>query len=180
MDERSPAGVAANPARQYELLLEDTARITDRRHNTNTLYLSANSLLLGGTALLAQRSGGADGLSLFLVVVIAGAGLLLCHDWRLIVLGYQRMIRLRFGMLEELEADPAVGPIRIFVTQREQMAKILGRHAKGGFSGIEAQVPRIFQSTYVLIVCAVLVVMVANNWSPIHAWIMSRGVPLFH
>jgi hypothetical protein len=74
--------------------MEDTARITDRRHNTNTLYLSANSLLLGGTALLAQRSGGADVFSLFLVILVilvilvAGAGMLLCHDWRLIILGY--------------------------------------------------------------------------------------------
>jgi hypothetical protein len=175
MVERQSDSTTASPAKQYKLLMEDTARITDRRHNTNTLYLSANSLLLGGTALLAQRSGGTDVFSLFLVMLVAGAGILLCHDWRLIILGYQRMIKLRFGMLEQLEADHAVGPISIFLTQREQMVTILGRHAKGGFSGIEAQVPRIFQSTYVLIVCAVLVVMALNSSSPVHGWLTAWG-----
>ena len=56
------------------------------------------------------------------------------------------------------------------------MAKFLGRHAKGGFSGVEAQVPRIFQSTYVPIVCAILVVMAVNNLSPIHGWMTSWGM----
>lgn len=176
MSEASPDTGAGNPVRQYKLLLEDTARITDRRHNTNTLYLSANSLLLGGTALLAQRSGGVDAFSLFLVVLVATAGIVLCRDWRLIILGYQRMIRLRFGMLEQLESNPAVGPISVFRIQRTEMSKILGRHARGGFSGIEAQVPRVFQTTYILIVLAVVIVTVVNNYPTVRSWLMLWGI----
>src|SRR5215467_6128049 len=75
---------------QYQLLVEDTARLSDRRQTTNNIYLSANALLLGGVAILIQQNQ-KDILTIFLIVLIVIAGITLCLDWRRLIQSYREL-----------------------------------------------------------------------------------------
>jgi len=136
--------MAVEPYEEYELLAEDTARLSDRRHNTNSLYLTANPVLLGASAILLQQSGLKDTLSLSLVLRVAVAGAFICVSWLRLIAGYRREARRRFSLLQEIEnrAD-FEWPVKIYAKTSAN-----GR----GFSGLEASIPTMFLITYVLFV----------------------------
>src|SRR5215475_11577986 len=98
--------------RQYELIVEDTARISDRRQTINNLYLSANSLLLGGSAILVQQGSQNTGFPSLLILPLVLAGGFLCADWWRLLRNYRKLLNLRYDLSKEIEArDDFPGPI---------------------------------------------------------------------
>jgi hypothetical protein len=136
--------MAVEPYEEYKLLAEDTARLSDRRHNTNSLYLTANSVLLGASAILLQQSGLKDVFSLSLVLLVAVAGAFICASWLRLIAGYRTEAKRRFSLLQDIE-DRAdfEWPVKIYAQGSNQ-----GR----GFSGLEAFIPTMFIVTYILFV----------------------------
>lgn len=139
--------------KQYNLLVKDTAKLSDRRQIINTLYLSANSILLGGIALLAQQAVLKGGILLIPVVLIAVAGIPLCFDWRKLLLNYKNLLALRFRMLRRIEEGPDFAyPIK---TYREESETLYNKPEGGqkvlfGFSNIEVNIPWVFIGLYLV------------------------------
>lgn len=137
--------------KQYNLLVKDTAKLSDRRQIINTLYLSANSILLGGIALLAQQAVLRSGILLIPVALIAIAGVPLCFDWRKLLLNYKNLLALRFDMLRRIEEEPDFAyPIK---TYREESETLYSKPAGGqkvlfGFSNVEVNIPWFFIGLY--------------------------------
>lgn len=170
---------------QYEQVIEDTAKLTDRRQTVNNLYLSANSLLLGGIALLAQ--GGITTIfSITLIVLISIVGGVLCFDWRRLIETYRRLVRLRVGILKEIEATDtfmAAGCVPVYhredaLYQRGKDGKTIDGEKKPvfGFSRIERNLPLTFSVVYVLVIIGTA----ALHWSVIAAQFAQWGVTLPH
>jgi hypothetical protein len=142
--------MAVDPYKQYKLLVEDVSRVSDRRHNTNLMYLSANSILLGASAILLQQSGLGVTVSIVLAAIVAFAGILLCLGWLLLISGYRRVNRTRYEMLRRIERDPSFRwPVKIF---DETSLKV----QRPGFTTIEAFVPLVFILTYLLVAAAMV------------------------
>lgn len=165
---------------QYSLLVKDTARISDRRQTVNTLYLSANSIILGGVVLLVQQADLRTAFLLFPVVVVAVAGFVLCLDWRRLIINYRKLLELRFSILEKLEEQLGVsdpGMIKMFqIEQRELYSN--PKKGRGisvfGFSDIERNIPYVFQVLYVVLVVGAVIL----NYGNIISGLKSLGVPV--
>jgi hypothetical protein len=148
------AQVAASPYggklfEQYQLFVEETARISDRRHTTNNLFLSVNSVLLGAVALLLQQSAGKDttsALVFFLALLLVGAGAILCVSWRRLLLSYGARLRERFLYLRQLEVEYPDLLLPAFS----------GRPRQASFSRMEAGIPGVFLVTYFLAVAGAM------------------------
>lgn len=145
------------PFKQYQLIAEDTARLSDRRQTINNLYLSANSLLLGGVAILVQQSDLKNGLPILLIIVLVAAGTFLSLDWWRLLGNYSKLLNLRFELLKELEErDDFPGPIAMY--HREQKLYPEGvKKRRFGFTAVERNLPWIFISLYSLVVIGAIV-----------------------
>jgi hypothetical protein len=128
----------------YPLIWQETARISDRRQTTNSIYLSINSLLLGGIALLAQQSQLQSFALLVVQVVVAGAGFLLANQWYKILEKYRLLLKMRYATLESIEDMPGFpGAVKMYIIER-------GNTATYGFSRVEEFIPKLFRALYVL------------------------------
>jgi hypothetical protein len=162
--------------RQYELIVEDTARLSDRRQTVNNLYLSANSLLLGGSAILVQQGTLKNGFPILLIVPLVLAGGFLCVDWWRLLRNYRKLLNLRFGLLKEIEArDDFPGPIATY-QREEKLYPADPRKSRFGFSGLELNLPWIFIALYVLTVIGTIVL----NYSAIVSRFSQWGISLPH
>ncbi len=147
-------GVAESPYggklfEQYQLFVEETARISDRRHTTNNLFLSVNSVLLGAVAILLQQSVEKNTTSVlvfFLAVLLVVAGAILCVSWRRLLLGYGARLRERFLYLRKLETE----------YPNLLLPAFSGRPRQQSFSRMEAGIPRVFLVTYFVAVAGAL------------------------
>lgn len=170
---------------QYEQVIEDTAKLSDRRQTVNNLYLSANSLLLGGIALLAQ--GGITTIfPVALIVLISVVGGVLCFDWRRLIQDYRRLVRLRVRILKEIEATDAFkasGCVQVYhredeLYQQDKDGKVVDGEKKPvfGFSRIERNLPTTFGIVYILVIIGTG----ALHWSVIAAQFAQWGIALPH
>lgn len=147
--------VASYVFEQYKLIVEDSARLSDRRQTINNLYLSANSLLLGGVAVLVQLSQLKNPLEILLIVLIAVAGSALCLDWRRVVPQYKRLLDLRFSILREMEESATFpAPQKVYVTESAKLYNQKGLFAN--FSDVESNIPVVFLVIYFIVVVAML------------------------
>jgi hypothetical protein len=89
----------------YKLLVEMADRVSQRRQAANNFYLSANTLLVGGTAILDRI-----GLRNWNVIVVALAGLAICALWIRSIGSYASLNEGKFAVITEIEADLAVQP----------------------------------------------------------------------
>ncbi|MFI5274013.1 MAG: hypothetical protein ACHQ4H_13345 [Ktedonobacterales bacterium] len=142
------------------MLVQDTAKLSDRRQIINTLYISANSVLLGGIALLVEQSSLKNGALLLPVLLVAIAGTPLCLDWRRLILNYKALLDLRFKMLVRLEAMPDfTGAIKTYTEEGE---KLYNRKTDGGqsvlfgFSRIEVNIPIVFICLYLFTIAGII------------------------
>jgi hypothetical protein len=149
--ESSPVVFQGNLFEQYQLFVEETARISDRRHSTSNLFLSVNSVLVGAVALLIQQSGGkGSSLLLFLAFLLVAAGTILCVLWMQFLLKYAQRLRQRFTFLSNLEkANPSL-LLRVYSNADLR---------SDSFSHLEARIPVVFLATYTVAVVGTLVIV---------------------
>lgn len=135
-----PSWAEGHVFEQYRLIVEETARVSERRHSTNNLFVSVNSILLGAIAILVQQSTNRNVvILLFLVFLLGGAGFVLCLFWLMLLRGYSRRINKRLAYLGELETKRyATYLLPVFSVQDTQVT----------FARAEAGIPIIFIVTY--------------------------------
>lgn len=142
---------------QYKLLVQDTARLSDRRQTANTPYLSANSLLLGGIALLVEQSQLKNTSHVFLVALVVIAGTFLCVDWRRMIGNYRKLINLRIELLKEIELGEGFpGPIKTYMRE-ETLYPAAHKKRSFGFTRMEANLPLVFGGVYWLAILGTVI-----------------------
>jgi hypothetical protein len=157
----SPALFPGDLFEQYRLFVEETARISDRRHSTSNLFLSVNSVLVGAVALLIQQSGGkGSALLIFLAFLLVAAGSVLCILWLQLLLKYARRLQQRFIYLSKLEQMNPSLLLSVFSNKELRTES---------FSHLEARIPVVFLVTYVVAVVGTLTIMFSwLNHLPFH------------
>ena len=135
---------------EYQMLVEDTARITDRRQNIANLYTTINSLLLTGSALFIIDSNIPILMLLAATAIISLAGVSICVVWRNAILSYKKLLKVRFDVLWEMENDPDMkDSVKIY--HREEILYPKDEESskkKISFSDIEKWLPFIFIILY--------------------------------
>lgn len=172
-----------NVFEQYHLIVEDTARLSDRRQTVSNIYLSANTLLASGIVLLALQGAPNNGPlpPLILIVLIVIGGTVLCVGWGQLIESYKELVGLRIEMLKDIERRPEFSDLtQTYILEnalydREQRQKI-NKKPIFGFSRIEARLPRLFVILYIL----VFFVAIAYQYPHLVTQFATWGITLPH
>lgn len=148
-----PAKANFSKFEEYKLFVEDTARFSDRRQTVTIIYLTVNSILLGGIGLLPKDvplNGDLTG-RLVLIIPLLAIGIAACSIWLWLIRRHKVVIGERVELLKEMEK--ALG-----MQSCQQVYHKLNKICAEGpsFSGIEAILPILFIVIYAAGILTVL------------------------
>lgn len=148
-----PAKANYSKFEEYKLLVEDTAHFSDRRQTVTIIYVTVNSILLGGIGLLLRdvtRNGDMAG-KLALIIPLLAIGIAACSIWLWLIRRYKVVIGDRIDILKDMESAPGMQGCQ------EIYHKLNRMYAEGpSFAGIEAILPILFIVIYATGILAVL------------------------
>jgi hypothetical protein len=130
---------------QYKLYVESSNNVSDRRGNTQTFLLTANTLLVTIYALVAGKDVAIDSAARSWQLLIPLAGLLVAITWFALIQSYRSLNRAKFYVILSMENEL---PVRCFGLEWERL-----RHNRPdghlALSRIEQVVPLIFGGLYI-------------------------------
>ena len=182
--------MSVDPFKQYRLIVEDTAKLSDRRQIVNNYHISANAILLGTIGILAQISKLDSFRTLLIVLAFAILGIILCRNWRKLIKNYKRLVGVRIELLEQMETDKFTHSVDVYLTEK---ARLFGPGAQErlkaqekqqkrgfGFSDTELQITYVFQGIYVIGMLLMTLATVVARYSDVVTWASSVGIHLPH
>ena len=146
---------------EYKFLVDDTARITDRRQNTSNTYITINSILLAAITFLFTEKDIQVFVLIAVAVIIMFIGLLICTAWKNEIDGYRNLLSVRFDVLREMEEHPEMADsVKVYHREdilfpRDENGKIIS--TKGVFSKVERSLPQIFMGLYVMLAAIIII-----------------------
>lgn len=135
---------------QYKLYIELMDRISARRHQTNSFFLSVNVALI--TVLSSIISFLQDPVKYIWIIFATGSGILLCITWRHLIFSYRQLNSGKFKIIFALEK---YFPARMFNAEWDVL-----EYGKGSiyipFTKIERKIPLVFIGLYIAISFVIL------------------------
>jgi len=135
---------------QYKLFVESADRISQRRQQANSFFLTINTALLAVLGGILSR--GSQSLGLWWFLPVAVAGLVLCYVWYRLVLSYKG---LNAGKFEVIHAIEKKLPVALFDAEWRQIGEGENSTKYKPFSEIETWIPWVFMALYGVLVVAV-------------------------
>ena len=143
---------------QYKLIVEETAKLRDGRHNVSNLFLSVNAIFVGAAAVLLQQiTTATHAVPLYIILLpllLVVGGLVLCFYWRKLLRNYSSLLGFRFEYLTTLEDKHKDRLIPFFIDQ----TKYLRENSIPGFTSVELRIPVVFVVMYLCIIGGVIIV----------------------
>ncbi len=91
---------------QYKLYVEMMDKVTERRGQTNTFYISLLSALLALLSLLVNKDNSLfSGDQNILLLILAILGISLCYVWHTNINSYKQLNSLKFKVINEIESQ---------------------------------------------------------------------------
>jgi len=134
---------------EYNLFVEDTSRLSDRRQMISNIYTAVNSILLAAVGLLIKDLGLGNTWKIFLSLPLIIAGIAVCLLWIQLIQRYKLLIGLRIKVLRETE-DVIPDSIRMY-HQEDGLYPPNSKNSFFGFSSfsdIESKLPLLFIVLY--------------------------------
>ncbi|MGZ2411971.1 hypothetical protein ACUXST_001392 [Sphingomonas sp. F9_3S_D5_B_2] len=146
LDREAATREASERLEIYKLLVEMADRVSLRRQAANSFYLSVNTLIVGGSALLRTMKLEAGN-----SVVIAVAGIAISVLWARSIASYASLNDAKFGVINELEKTLAVQPFadewaRLHPAEDAPAEATKKRHRP--FHTVEVWIPAVFILLY--------------------------------
>lgn len=138
----------------YKLYVEMTDRISQRRAQANTLFLTLNTALLAAMSVIVSKN-----VNLLFFIIVGFAGLANCYFWRQLIVSYKQMNSGKFQVIHEIEA---MLPLQVYKTEWIALGEGKNHKKYNPFTHIEQNVPFIFMMLYFLMILAVLVIIYIN------------------
>lgn len=128
----------------YKLYIEMADRISQRRMDTNTFFLSANTLMLGFFTLFYSFNNDKH----LLYAVGAGVGIILCGTWFYLLQSYRKLNSGKFKVIQQIEAHL---PISLYELEWNELGKGKKRKLYWPLSHVEVILPIIFTAVYIVL-----------------------------
>jgi len=134
---------------QYKLYVQMADKISERRHSTNTFFLTVNTTLIAFLGVIAKQNVG-DTLSypqLPWILTVSAAGVILCYSWYRLVRSYKGLNSGKFEVVNALERKLPSSPYNA-----EWVSLGEGKNPKLylPFTHIETKVPWVFVGLYIV------------------------------
>ena len=141
---------------EYKMIIEDTARFSERRQQISNTYITINSLLLTAIAFMFKDSGAKSIWVVLLPVPLVVAGLFVSFWWSQLILKYKNLVGLRMDILYEMEKTEELAGLEKIYHIEEQ--KYYPRDEDGNmlednvssFSNLENRLPIMFGLLYIV------------------------------
>lgn len=129
--------------KQYKLYVETAERVSDRRQNANSFFLTLNSILVAFTGFLTTLP--------FEIwhVLIAIAGLSISILWLLTLRSFRKLNESKFKIIHQLEEKM---PSKLFKDEWDYLHKEENKTKYLKLSVIEQGIPIIFSILYISII----------------------------
>ena len=118
----------------YQTYVESAEKISDRRHNANTFFLTINTALLGINGYLQADGSGLLGLA-------ALAGVVLSYTWYRLIKSYRSMNTAKFKVIHDIELRL---PFSLYDAEWERLERGENPAVHTPFSKVEGWVPIVF------------------------------------
>ena len=145
---------------QYKLYVEMADRVSSRRSNANTFFLSVNTLLVTAIGVLSRLESGFETLNLWWVSTTSFAGILFCWTWLSIINSYRQLNTGKFKVINTIEQKL---PLAGYKAEWSYLKPERGVSKYKQLTVVEILVPKIFGGLYfVLMIMAAL--LLVNSW----------------
>jgi len=154
---------------EYRLLIEDTARFSERRQKISSNYAMVNSLLIAAIGFLVKDVGG-DGVWAFLLPMpLVLSGIAISIWWSQLILKYKALVGLRIEVLREME-DGLDGLEKIFHREdglypRDAAGKMIVGQGLN-ISDVEVKLPFLFIFLYALFGTGLILAIAIRLYCP--------------
>ena len=143
---------------EYNLFVEDTSRLSDRRQMISNIYTAVNSILLAAVGLLIKDLGIGYIWKIFLSLPLIIAGIVVCLLWIQLIHKYKSLVGLRIEVLRATE-DAMPDSIRMY-HQEDRLYPLNSKisfFSGSSFSDIESKLPFLFIILYSIFGIGILI-----------------------
>lgn len=140
---------------EYKMLIDDSARFSERRQNVTNTYITVNSLLLTAIAFIYKDSGMGRLWITLLPIPLVIAGVFVSVWWFQLIQKYKNLVGLRMDVLYEMENSKELADLEKIYHVEEKYYK---RDEKGNmledkvtsFSDVESKLPFMFGTLHLI------------------------------
>jgi hypothetical protein len=138
---------------QYKLYVEMADKVTERRSQANTFFLTANTLLLSGVGLVAELKSPLALAYPLSLILASFAGIILSLGWRLIIISYRQLNTGKFKVVQMLETRLPCAP---YSTEWSILGEGKQRTKYTKLTTLESMVPLTFTVIFIVAACVAL------------------------
>jgi hypothetical protein len=131
---------------QYKLFVELMDRVTQRRLNTNTFFLTANTALIAALSGLSTTRILSEQNYIIIYGLAAVAGVLLCVEWRGIIKSYTQLNQGKFAIILQVESRL---PLSMFKAEWKALGDGKNKKLYNPITKTERLIPIIFMFLYI-------------------------------
>lgn len=146
----------------YQHYVESAEKISDRRHQANSLFLSINTVLLAVTSDLVASSGN------WFVWVAALAGIFFSYFWRKLIQQYRSLNTAKFQVAHLIEQRLPVSPYKV---EWDMLESGKNEEVHTPLTKVESAVPLVFMVLHGFVFAMGLglffydIILFLQNWS---------------
>ena len=131
---------------QYKMYVESAEKVSDRRSNLNTFYLSLTTTIAGVIGYLKTNT---INNSEYLIVALSISGILICIYWVNLLENYRKLNSGKFKVIHEIEKEL---PLNLYEYEWEKLGKGNDPKLYKKLSNVEKIIPFIFGVLFLLVV----------------------------
>jgi hypothetical protein len=147
----------ADKFEEYKFHAERAQKLSERRQATTQTYLTINTAIFGAVAFIIRDSGLTGWGMVGLIVPLFVFGIVACLIWKSLLLKISDFLDWQYEQLREMEKSfPEES--RLFTKEFDKFY-ITGKE-KFSFSGLEARLPTILMSIYILYGLAMIAIAI--------------------
>lgn len=136
---------------EYKFFTESTEHLSERRQEATKTYLSVNTAIFVIIAFLIKDTQLQDWWLIIALFPLTLTGIVSCWIWRKIISQYKKLIGWRYDELIKIEKSPIMNEAHHFYKKEmEQFFIRQNGKEKFGFSRLEALLPTMFMSLYLI------------------------------
>lgn len=137
---------AEHTLEQYKMYVESAEKVSDRRSNLNTFYLSLTTTIAGLIGYLKTNTIENSG---YLTVGLSISSILICIYWINLLENYRKLNSGKFKVIHEIEKEL---PLSLYEYEWEKLGKGDDPRLYKKLSNVEKTIPFIFGLLFLLVI----------------------------
>ena len=141
---------------EYKMIVDESARFSERRQGITNTYITVNSLLLTAITFMYKDVGAEHVLVLWLLIALVIAGGFVCIWWYQLIMKYKRLVGLRMNILYEMENSNELSWLEKIYHKEEEAYYPRDKNGNmvedksSSFSNLESKLPIMFGVLYAI------------------------------